>query len=48
MLQKIEGVSSADIGTQILALQNSLQASLSTTVRLSQLSLVNYLGSTGG
>jgi flagellin-like hook-associated protein FlgL len=48
MLQKIEGVSSADIGTQILSLQNSLQASLSTTVRLSQLSLVNYLGASGG
>jgi hypothetical protein len=47
MLQKIEGISSADIGTQILSLQNSLQASLSTTVRLSQLSLVNYLGSAG-
>jgi flagellar hook-associated protein 3 FlgL len=48
MLQKIEGVSSAQIGAQILSLQNSLQASLSTTVRLSQLSLVNYLGSSGG
>jgi flagellin-like hook-associated protein FlgL len=48
MLQKIEGVSSADIGAQILSLQNSLQASLSTTVRLSQLSLVNYLGASGG
>jgi flagellar hook-associated protein 3 FlgL len=48
MLQKIEGVSTTDIGTQILSLQNSLQASLSTTVRLSQLSLVNYLGASGG
>jgi flagellar hook-associated protein 3 FlgL len=48
MLQKIEGVSSTDIGAQILSLQNSLQASLSTTVRLSQLSLVNYLGASGG
>jgi flagellar hook-associated protein 3 FlgL len=48
MLQKIEGVSSSDIGAQILSLQNSLQASLSTTVRLSQLSLVNYLGASGG
>jgi flagellar hook-associated protein 3 FlgL len=48
MLQKIEGVSSDQIGAQILALQNNLQASLSTTVRLSQLSLVNYLGSSTG
>jgi flagellar hook-associated protein 3 FlgL len=48
MLQKIEGVSSDQIGAQILALQNNLQASLSTTVRLSQLSLVNYLGASSG
>jgi flagellar hook-associated protein 3 FlgL len=44
MLQGIEGVSTNQIGAQILSLQNSLQASLSTTARLSQLSLVNYLG----
>ena len=43
MLQHIEGVSTDQIGAQILALQTSLQASLSTTARLSQLSLVNYL-----
>jgi flagellar hook-associated protein 3 FlgL len=48
MLQQIEGVSTAQIGTQILSLQNSLQASLSTTVRLSSLSLVTYLGAGGG
>jgi flagellar hook-associated protein 3 FlgL len=48
MLQSIEGVSTAQIGTQILALQNNLQASLSTTVRLSSLSLVTYLGAGGG
>jgi flagellar hook-associated protein 3 FlgL len=48
MLQSIEGVSTDQIGAQILALQNNLQASLSTTARLSQLSLVNYLGSTTG
>jgi hypothetical protein len=47
MLQQVEGVSADQIGTEILALQNSLQASLSTTARLSQLSLVNYLGATG-
>ena len=43
-LQKIEGVSTTQIGAQILSLQTNLQASLSTTARLSQLSLVNYLG----
>jgi hypothetical protein len=48
LLQSIEGVSTEQIGAQILSLQNNLQASLSTTVRLSQLSLVNYLGATGG
>lgn len=48
MLQGIEGVSTDQIGTQILQIQNVLQASLSTTVRLSQLSLVNFLGSSTG
>jgi hypothetical protein len=48
MLQSIEGVSTNQIGTQILALQNNLQASLSTTARLAQLSLVNYLGGSTG
>jgi flagellar hook-associated protein 3 FlgL len=44
MMQQVEGVSADQIGVQILTLQNNLQASLSTTARLSQLSLVNYLG----
>jgi flagellar hook-associated protein 3 FlgL len=44
MLQQVEGVSIDQIAVRILALQNSLQASLSTTARLAQLSLVNYLG----
>jgi flagellin-like hook-associated protein FlgL len=48
MLQGIEGVSTDQIGAQILAVQNSLQASLSTTARLSSLSLVNYLGASTG
>jgi len=48
LLQSIEGVSTEQIGAQILSLQNNLQASLSTTVRLSQLSLVNYLGGSVG
>ena len=42
-LQKIEGVSITDIGAQILSLQTSLQASLSTTARLSSLTLVSFL-----
>ena len=44
MLQGIEGVNQTQIGEQILTLQNSLSASLSVTARLSQISLVNYLG----
>jgi hypothetical protein len=47
MLQSIEGVNQDQIGEQILALQNSLSASLSVTARLSQISLVNYLSSSG-
>lgn len=43
LLQSIEGVNTDQIGAQILTIQNSLQASLSTTARLSQLSLVDYL-----
>ena len=43
MLQSIEGVDQNQIGVQILALQTSLSASLSTTARLSQMSLLNYL-----
>jgi len=48
MLQNIEGVNQDQIGEQILTLQNSLSASLSVTARLSQLSLVNYLGTSVG
>jgi flagellin-like hook-associated protein FlgL len=48
MLQGIDGVSQSQIGAQILAIQNSLQASYSTSVRLAQLSIVNYLGATTG
>jgi flagellin-like hook-associated protein FlgL len=44
LLQNIEGVSQEDVGTQILSLQTSLQASLQTTALLSKLSLVNFLG----
>jgi flagellar hook-associated protein 3 FlgL len=48
MLQSIEGVNTDQIGTEILTIQNSLAASLSTTARLSQLSLVNYLSTPTG
>jgi flagellar hook-associated protein 3 FlgL len=41
--QGIDGVSQDQIGTEILSIQNALQASYSTTSRLSELSLVNYL-----
>jgi flagellin-like hook-associated protein FlgL len=46
MLQQIEGVSNEQLGAQILALQTSLSASLSTTARLAQMSLLNYLAPT--
>ena len=48
MLQGIEGINQSQIGEQILALQNSLSASMSVTARLSQLSLVNYLAPVTG
>ena len=44
MLQSIEGVDTAEVGTQILSLQTALSASLSTTARLSQINLLAYLG----
>jgi flagellin-like hook-associated protein FlgL len=43
MLQQIEGVSQDQVGAQILALQTTLQASLATTARMAQISLLNYL-----
>jgi flagellin-like hook-associated protein FlgL len=43
MLQSIEGVDQNQVGVQILALQNSLQASFQTTAMLAQLSLVKVL-----
>jgi flagellar hook-associated protein 3 FlgL len=48
MLQNIDGVNQDQIGEQILTLQNSLSASLEVTARLSQISLVNYLGAVSG
>jgi flagellar hook-associated protein 3 FlgL len=43
MLQNIEGVSQDQVGAELLALQTTLQASLSTTARMAEISLVNYL-----
>jgi flagellar hook-associated protein 3 FlgL len=43
MLDSIQGVSNDVVGSKILALQTSLSASLSTTARLAQMSLLNYL-----
>jgi flagellin-like hook-associated protein FlgL len=43
MLQQIEGVSSDQVGAQILTLQTNLRASMEVTGMLAQLSLVNFL-----
>jgi hypothetical protein len=48
MLQGMEGINQDQIGEQILALQNSLSASMSVTARLAQLSLVNFLSPVTG
>lgn len=48
MLQNIDGVDQNQIGEQILALQNSLSATLSVTARLAQVSLVNFLAPVTG
>lgn len=42
-LQSIENVPPEQVGTELLALQTTLQASLQTTAMLSKLNLVNYL-----
>ena len=43
MIADTEGISQDQVASQILALQNSLQASYQTTAMLSQLSLVKFL-----
>jgi hypothetical protein len=48
MLQSIEGVNTTQIGAQLLSLQNTLSASLSTTARLSQINLLTYLAPVTG
>jgi flagellar hook-associated protein 3 FlgL len=42
-LQSIEGVSSEQVGTELLALQTRMQAAMQTTAMLFQTSLVNYI-----
>jgi flagellar hook-associated protein 3 FlgL len=42
-LQQIQGVSNEQVGSEILALQTRMQASMQTTAMLFQTSLVNYL-----
>jgi flagellar hook-associated protein 3 FlgL len=43
LLQTIEGISQDQVGAQILAMQTTLQASLQTTAKIAQMSLINYL-----
>jgi len=43
LLQEIEGVTNEEVAAKILALQTSLNASLETTARLFQTSILNYL-----
>jgi flagellin-like hook-associated protein FlgL len=48
MQQSIEGVDTNRVGAQILSLQTSLSASLSTTARMASLNLLNYLSPVTG
>jgi flagellar hook-associated protein 3 FlgL len=48
MLQTIEGVDTTQVGAEILSLQTSLSASLSTTARMAQLNLLTYLAPVTG
>lgn len=43
LLQNVEGVTNEEVAAKILALQTSLQASLQTTSRLFQMSILNYI-----
>jgi flagellin-like hook-associated protein FlgL len=44
LLDGIQGVSQEEVGSKILAMQTSLQASLQTTAMMYQTSILNYLG----
>jgi flagellar hook-associated protein 3 FlgL len=48
MLQSIEGVDQNQVGAEILSLQTSLSASLTTTARMAQLNLLSYLAPVSG
>ena len=48
MQQSIEGVDVTQVGAQILSLQTSLSASLSTTARMASLNLLSYLSPVTG
>jgi flagellin-like hook-associated protein FlgL len=48
MLQSIEGVDQNQVGAEILSLQTSLSASLSTTARMASLNLLTYLAPVSG
>jgi flagellar hook-associated protein 3 FlgL len=43
LVDQTEGINQNQVASQILALQNSLQASYQTTAMLSQLSLAKFL-----
>jgi flagellin-like hook-associated protein FlgL len=48
MVQNIDGVNQTQIGEQLMNLQNSLSATLETTARMAQMSLVNFLSPSAG
>ena len=43
LVDQTEGINQSQVASEILALQNSLQASYQTTAMLSQLSLTKFL-----
>jgi flagellar hook-associated protein 3 FlgL len=43
LLQSVEGATTEEVASQILAMQTSLQATLQTTAMLLRTSLINYL-----
>ena len=43
LLQSVEGATTEEVASQILAMQTSLQATLQTTALLLKTSLINYL-----
>jgi flagellar hook-associated protein 3 FlgL len=43
LLEEIEGISNEEVAAKILAMQTTLQASLQTTAKLFQMSILNYM-----